>query len=151
MKSIVTLLKRRQKMTTDTTNDDLPPALTAVTGEGEADTKETTGEGTEGTEAVEAKAAKAGKQAKAAVVKEAAKVDDGRVTIIVDEPNNAPSNQQYFGLNGKGYLITFGEPVRVPKALLNVLNECISTRTIPVEGGGFVERDSLRFPYRVVG
>lgn len=159
------LLGRLLKMTTDNTNDDLPPALPAS---GEGDQKgvegsaETPVEKAPEAKAPEAKPAKQSAKASAkpavqkAVVTEAMEAEaeaeeSARVWIIVDEPHNAPSSQQYFGLNGKGYLITFGEKVSVPRELLNVLNECIETRSIPQEGGGVVERDVLRFPYRVVG
>lgn len=140
-------------MTTDNTNDDLPPALPAI-GEGEGaegEAKEAAPEAPAKAPEAPAKQAKAAKAAKALVADVASAEDDDRVTIIVDEPNNSPSSQQFFGLNGKGFLITFGEKVRVPRALLNVLNECVETRSIPQQGGGVVERDSLRFSYRIVG
>ena len=138
-------------MTTDNTNDDLPPALPA-SGEGEGvegEAKEAALEAP--AKAPEAPATKAKKGAKPLVADVVGAEDDDRVTIIVDEPNNSPSSQQFFGLNGKGFLITFGEKVRVPRALLNVLNECVETRSIPQQGGGVIERDSLRFSYRIVG
>lgn len=145
--------------TTDVIDDDAPPALDAGAEGGE---ESGAGEGvTKGPDPVVVAAPKAAKRAtpkaphadNAHVAKGAEKVPElsARVTIIIDEPNNAPSNQQFFGHNGKGFLITFGEPVSVPRELLNVLNECVQTRTIPQEGGGFVERDSLRFSYRIVG
>lgn len=137
-------------MTTNTTNaaDDLPPALPSADMVGAP---------------VKAAAKPRPSRAKAATVatqepKTEAVVGEpvkealpDRVRIVIDEPNNAPSNQQFFGMNGKGFLITFGEPVWVPRAFLAYLNDLVQTKSVPKEGGGTVDRDGLRFPYRVVG
>lgn len=132
---------------TNETKDDLPPALPS-------EDAELAGEETAAPKVKSPKAPKAPPADNAHVAEGAEQfpIDmNEKVTIIIDEPNNSPSNQQFFGHNGTGYLITFGEPVKVPRFFLSLLNELITTRTIPTEGGGFTERDSLRFPYRIVG
>jgi hypothetical protein len=155
---------------TQTQNDDLgvsDPALDAevdsvlagITGEAtdpEATDPEATDPAADDSEedAPEAAAPKAAAP-KAAAPKAAApkaapkKVLSEKVTIILDDPGSG-SNSQFFGLNGRGYQIKFNEEVTVPRALLNVLDEAITTRTIPVEEGGVIERSSKRFPYRIV-
>ena len=73
-----------------------------------------------------------------------------KVTIVVSEPADG-GVQQFFGCNGNTFLIKFGVPVTVPRYMLNVLDELIQTKTIPLAEGGFTERDFKRFPYSIVG
>lgn len=72
-----------------------------------------------------------------------------RVRILLESPADG-STQHFFGVNGKGYLLKFDEPVSVPRELLSVLDEAVQTKVIPVDGGGFVERSFKRFPYRIL-
>lgn len=78
-----------------------------------------------------------------------AKVVSDRVVIVLDDPGSG-NVSQFIGLNGVGFQIKFNEEVEVPRALLNVLDELITTRSIPLDEGGIVERSHKRFPYRII-
>ena len=72
--------------------------------------------------------------------------------IILEENENIPPNGQYFGINGRGYLLRPGEVANVPAAIIEILNNAVmpmavtDPRTLKVLG----HRPRMRFPYRVV-
>ena len=79
------------------------------------------------------------------------KVD--RVKIILEENDNIPPNGQYFGINGRGYLLRAGEEALVPRGIVDILDNAVQTTTItnPSTGRIIGHRDRLRFPYRLMG
>lgn len=89
-----------------------------------------------------------------APVREVAKaaITEPRVRIILEENDNIPPTGQFFGADGKGFMVKPGLPVDVPMSIINILNTSImatpiidpDTRQIT----GF--RNRLRFPYRVI-
>lgn len=72
------------------------------------------------------------------------------VTIILAEPADG-STEQFFGVQGKSYLIKFGQPVTVPRHFLKALDSMVQTKAVPLDEGGFAQRDFRRFPYQIVG
>lgn len=72
------------------------------------------------------------------------------VTIIVGEPAGETATDQFFSIQGKGYLIKFGEPVTVPRHFVKALDNMVQTRMVALPDGGYTERDFKRFPYQVV-
>ncbi len=79
-------------------------------------------------------------------------VDTGeRVRIILEENDNIPPSGQFFGVNGKGYMLRPGEEASVPMAVIEILNNAImSTPVTNAEQSVIGYRDKLRFPYRVL-
>ena len=75
-----------------------------------------------------------------------------RVKIILEENDNIPPNGQYFGVNGKGFIIRPGEVVNVPLGLLSVLDSAVESRPVisPLTRQTTGYRDRLRYPYRRV-
>lgn len=86
------------------------------------------------------------------VVLKADSLGVGRRTRIVLEDNDqiGPSGQ-FFGADGKGYMLRPGEEADVPDSILNILDTAVTS--IPVTDSsqtviGYRER--LRFPYRII-
>jgi hypothetical protein len=74
------------------------------------------------------------------------------VRIILEENEDIPPTGQTFSLNGRAYLIRPGEEVRVPRGLIEILDNAIIQ--VPVRGAGMRVtgyRPRLRFPYRRLG
>lgn len=74
-----------------------------------------------------------------------------RVRIMLEESDDIPPTGQFFGLNGKGYILRPGEEADVPVGLLNVLDSAIYS--VPIMGDGqrvIGYKDRLRFPYRII-
>lgn len=79
-----------------------------------------------------------------------------RFAIIVEEGRDENDmNPIYVGVNGRGYSIRRGEVVEVPAEVMNVLNDAVEVRSIPVERNGqpagITTREARRFPYRNFG
>ena len=75
-----------------------------------------------------------------------------RVRIQLEESDNIPPTGQFFGINGRSYMLKPGIPADVPKELINVLNDAV--QDVP-EVDPFTQqiigyRKKLRYPYRVV-
>ena len=77
---------------------------------------------------------------------------DARVKIILEENENIPPTGQFFGVQGRGYMLRPGEPAEVPISLINILNCAVmSTPQVdPVTQQVVGYRDKLRFPYRIL-
>ena len=71
--------------------------------------------------------------------------------IVLDETDNMPPTGQMFQINGRAFLIRPGEPVDVPDAVIEVLDNAI--HSVPVRNAALQVtgyRDRHRFPYRVL-
>lgn len=89
--------------------------------------------------------------AKASAKKPAAPVTERRTRIILEDNDQIGPNGQFFGANGKGYMLKPGEEADVPDSILNILDTAVTS--IPVVDGSNTVigyRDRLRFPYRVM-
>lgn len=74
-----------------------------------------------------------------------------RVTIILEENEQIPPTGQFFGVQGRGYVLRPGEAAEVPLSIIDILNSAVMA--VPVKDSGdrvIGYRDKLRFPYRVV-
>lgn len=72
--------------------------------------------------------------------------------IQLEENENIPPTGQFFGINGRSFILRAGEQARVPVGIVNVLNDAIvsvpNVDPVTMQVNGY--RDKLRFPYRVV-
>ena len=75
-----------------------------------------------------------------------------RIRIILEENENIPPTGQYFGINGRGYILKAGEEADVPVEIINVLNDAVMAvpQVDPSTQQVVGYRQRLRFPYRVV-
>ena len=73
-------------------------------------------------------------------------------TIILEENDNIPPTGQFFGINGRSFILKPGEKVSVPEGIISILNDAVMSTPI-VDSSNTVNgyRDRLRFPYRVFG
>lgn len=77
------------------------------------------------------------------------KKESDRVRIILEEGEHIAPTGQFFGLNGRGYIIRPGEPVSIPRELLGVIHDAVSSMPIRDAANNVVGyRDKMRFPYR---
>lgn len=77
--------------------------------------------------------------------------DAKRVWIQLEDSDEIPPTGQFFGVNGRSYVLRAGEPAAVPEEVIAVLEDAITA--VPVldqfnNVTGF--RDRLRFPFRYV-
>lgn len=82
---------------------------------------------------------------------ELASPTEKRVKIILEENDQIPPTGQFFGVQGRGYVLRPGEVAAVPLSIMNILN--CAVMSVPVVDAGqrvVGYRDRLRFPYRVV-
>jgi len=72
--------------------------------------------------------------------------------IILEEHEDIPPVGQFFGVNGRGYMLRPGEEADVPMGIIEVLNN--ATMLTPVKDMQTLRvvgyRSKLRYPYRVV-
>jgi hypothetical protein len=73
------------------------------------------------------------------------------VKIVLEDTDRIPPTGQYFGLNGKGFMLRAGEEARVPVGIVEILDNAIEAHP-RLNGVGQVigTRNRHRFPYRVV-
>ncbi len=74
-----------------------------------------------------------------------------RTTIVLEDNEQIPPTGQFFGVNGRGYVLRPGEAADVPEELLSVLDTAVVS--VPVKDASLNVigyRDRLRFPYRIV-
>ena len=74
------------------------------------------------------------------------------VRIVLEENDGIPPTGQFFGLNGKGYMIRPGEEVNVPKGIIEILDQAVMLAPVMNQQTRQVMgyRDRLRYPYRVI-
>ncbi len=74
-----------------------------------------------------------------------------RTRIVLEENDQIGPNGQFFGADGKGYMLRPGEEADVPQSIISILDTAVMSVPI-VDGGQTVigYRDRLRFPYRVI-
>lgn len=77
--------------------------------------------------------------------------DTRRVRIILEENDLIPPTGQFFGVNGRPYLLRPGEEADVPMEIIGALDDAIMETPI-TDANGNIEgyRKRLRFPYRVI-
>lgn len=74
-----------------------------------------------------------------------------RVKIILEENDQIPPTGQFFGAQGKGYILRPGEVADVPMSIISILNTAVMSVPVLDSGQRVVGyRDRLRFPYRVI-
>lgn len=75
-----------------------------------------------------------------------------RVTIVLEENDSIPPTGQFIGVNGKGYLLRPGERASVPEAILEVLDNAVTSTPVVDNYSKRVVgyRPKLRYPYRIV-
>ena len=77
--------------------------------------------------------------------------DTRRVRIILEENDLIPPTGQFFGVNGRPYLLRPGEEADVPMEIISTLDDAIMETPITDHNGNIEGyRKRLRFPYRVV-
>lgn len=74
------------------------------------------------------------------------------VRIILEENDNIPPNGQYFGLNGRGYMLRPGMEVNVPRGIIDILDHAVMSTPVidPTTRQVIGYRDRMRYPYRRV-
>lgn len=80
----------------------------------------------------------------------AAPIIERRTRIVLEDNEQIGPNGQFFGADGKGYMLKPGEEADVPDSILNILDSAVMS--VPVTDGSQTVigyRDRLRFPYRV--
>lgn len=74
-----------------------------------------------------------------------------RVWIQLEDSAEIAPTGQFFGCNGRSYIIRPGEPVHVPKEVVEVLQDAVMSVPIQDENQNVIGwRDRLRFPFRYV-
>lgn len=85
------------------------------------------------------------------VVKAKGEPTERRTTIVLEDNEQIPPTGQFFGADGKGFILRPGEAASVPDEILNILDTAVSS--VPVKDNSDTVigyRDRLRFPYRIV-
>lgn len=74
------------------------------------------------------------------------------IRIILEENDGIPPTGQYFGANGRGYMLRPGEEADVPLEIVDILNHCIMATAVvdPQTLRVLRMRNRLRFPYRII-
>lgn len=74
-----------------------------------------------------------------------------RVWIQLEDSVEIAPTGQFVGCNGRSYIIRPGEPVHVPKEVVEVLQDSVMSVPIQDENQNVIGwRDRLRFPFRYV-
>jgi hypothetical protein len=75
-----------------------------------------------------------------------------RIRIVLEQNDNIPPTGQFFGLNGKGYMLKPGLEADVPPGIVSILNDAVmSVPNIDPNTKQVVSfQDRLRFPYRII-
>lgn len=82
----------------------------------------------------------------------ASKLSGKRVRIILEENDTIPPTGQFFGANGRSYILRPGEEAEVPVEVINILDTAVMDTPIvdPTTKQVLGYRKRLRFPYRVL-
>lgn len=76
-----------------------------------------------------------------------------KVRIILEDNSNIPPTGQFFGVNGRTYMLQSGVPADVPLELIDVLDHAIES--VPIKDPQTLQvigrRMKHRYPYRRVG
>lgn len=72
--------------------------------------------------------------------------------IVLEENDDIPPTGLFLGHNGKGYLIRPGEPVDVPKHIVEILDHAVmsSPQIDPSTKQVIGYRERMKYPYRIV-
>jgi hypothetical protein len=73
--------------------------------------------------------------------------------IILEDNDDIPPTGQFFGINGKGFILKSGVEAEVPESIIGILNDAIQSAPVrdPDNNNKIIGyKDRLRFPYRVV-
>lgn len=75
-----------------------------------------------------------------------------RVRILLEENDSIPPTGQFFGANGRGYILRAGEETDVPPEIINILNTAVMDTPVvdPTTKQVLGYRQRLRFPYRTI-
>lgn len=75
-----------------------------------------------------------------------------RVKIQLEENDDIPPTGLFLGHNGTGYLLRTGEPIEVPRYLLEILDHAVMSAPTTDPGTKQVVgyRERMRYPYRFV-
>lgn len=74
------------------------------------------------------------------------------VRIMLEENDNIPPTGQFFGANGRSYMLMPGRAANVPMEIIDILNHAVMATAQQEPGTLRVVRmrNRLRFPYRFV-
>lgn len=74
------------------------------------------------------------------------------VRIVLEDNENIPPTGQFFGINGRHFVLKPGVPAEVPESIINILNDAVQDvpDRDPITQQVVGYRKRLRFPYRVV-
>lgn len=74
------------------------------------------------------------------------------VKIILEENQDIPPTGLFLSHNGRGYLIVPGEPVDIPRHVLEILDHAVMStpQTDPATKQVVGYRERMRYPYRLV-
>ena len=73
------------------------------------------------------------------------------VKIMLEDTDKIPPTGQFFGVNGRTFMLRAGEEARVPQGIIDILDNAVEMH--PIKDGlnrvvGY--RNRHRFPYRVI-
>lgn len=73
------------------------------------------------------------------------------VKIMLEDTDRIPPTGQFFGINGKCYMLRAGEEAMVPRGIIDILKNAVESH--PVKDGlnrVVGQRSRMRFPYRLI-
>ena len=73
------------------------------------------------------------------------------VTIVLEDSERIPPTGQFFGINGKSFMLRAGEEARVPRGIVDILDNAIESHPVKNHANQVVgSRNRHRFPYRII-
>lgn len=72
--------------------------------------------------------------------------------IILEENDNIPPTGQFFGVNGRSYILKAGVEAEVPQGIIDILDNAVMSAAIidPETRKVVGYRNAMRYPYRVI-
>lgn len=72
--------------------------------------------------------------------------------IVLEENDDIPPTGLFLGINGKGFMVKPGEPVDLPKYLIEILDHAVmsSPQIDPSTKQVIGYRERMKYPYRVI-